>query len=436
MNISVVGTSYVGLVSAACFADLGANVLCVDTDARRISTLLYGGIPVYEPGLEALVKRNVDDGRLHFSTNLTDAYEHAPIIFCAVETPPTADGTTDLSQVIALAKSFGAQVTKPSTFIIRSTVPVGTASEVNRIIGEQIAARAVDVQYDVVSNPDFLQEGTAIKDFMSPDRVIMGLSSKRAKAVMSRIYFPLKSNNFPIIYTDNTTAEMIKYASTSMLATRVSFMNEIANLCERVGADVNIVRRGVGTDSRIGSKYIYPGCGYGGTCFPKDIKDLIKIAERHDFSMDVLRAVDDVNTKQKHLLFQKLSRFYGGDLKGKTVALWGLSFKPETDDMREAPSIVTLDQLMDAGCNVRVYDPVAMNECRTRWNSVYCAMDMYDAVNGADALLLLTEWRQFRLPNWERVKANLKTPLVIDGRNIYNPKVMGEMGFNYYCIGL
>ena len=436
MNISVVGTSYVGLVSAACFADLGANVLCVDTDARRINTLLYGGIPVYEPGLETLVKRNVTDGRLHFSTKLSDAYEHANIIFCAVETPPAEDGTTDLTQVVALARSFGAQVKKPSTFIIRSTVPVGTAKKVEQIISEQLAARGEDIVFDVVSNPDFLQEGTAIKDFMSPDRVIMGLSTKRAKQEMSRIYFPLKSNNFPIIYTDNTTAEMIKYASTSMLATRVSFMNEIANLCERVGADVNIVRRGVGTDSRIGSKYIYPGCGYGGTCFPKDIKDLIKIAKQYDFSMDVLNAVDDVNTRQKHLLFEKLNRFYSGELKGKTVALWGLSFKPETDDMREAPSIVTLSQLMDAGCNVRVYDPVAMNECRTRWNNVYCGVDMYDAVKGADALLLLTEWRQFRLPNWELVKENLKTPLVIDGRNIYNPQVMSEMGFYYYCIGM
>ena len=436
MNISVVGTSYVGLVSAACFAELGANVLCVDSDSRRIGTLLYGGIPIYEPGLEPLVKRNVGDGRLRFSTNMAEAYADSDIIFCAVETPPAEDGSTDLSQVLNLAKAFGSQITRPSTFIIRSTVPVGTAKKVMEIIEDELAKRGEKIQFDVVSNPDFLQEGTAIKDFMSPDRIIIGIESKRAKKVMAEIFFPLKSNNFPIIYTDSNTAEMIKYASTSMLATRVSFMNEIANLCELVGADVNIVRRGVGTDSRIGSKYIYPGCGYGGTCFPKDIKDLLKLAHGHDFSMEVLSAVDDVNIRQKHILFNKLSNFYNGDLEGKTVTLWGLSFKPETSDMREAPSLITLDLLTKAGCKVRVFDPVAMNECRRRWNQVYCATDMYDALKDSDALLLLTEWRQFRLPHWDRVKALLKTPLVIDGRNIYNPQMMKELGFHYHCIGV
>ena len=393
-------------------------------------------MPVYEPGLEEMVKRNVTDGRLKFSTDVSLIFNDSDVIFCAIETQTNDDGSTDLSNVLQLATQFGTSISKHTIFVLRSTVPVGTAKKVEDIIADQLEKRGALIDFDVVSNPDFLTEGNAINDFMSPDRIVVGSTSKRAKEAMSKLYFPIKSNNFPIIYTDNTTAEMIKYAATSMLATRVSYMNEIANLCELVGADVNIVRRGVGSDKRIGSKYIYPGCGYGGTCFPKDIKDLINIAEQKGYSMDVLQAVDKVNSNQKQILFNKLNRHYNGDLKGKTIAVWGLAFKPQTDDISEAPSIVTLDLLIEAGCNVRVYDPAAMNQGRRRWSSIHCATDMYDAIKGCDALLLLTEWRQFRLPDWHKVKQLMNSPVVIDGRNIYNPTTMRELGFTYYCIGI
>ncbi|MBP5561562.1 MAG: UDP-glucose/GDP-mannose dehydrogenase family protein [Muribaculaceae bacterium] len=436
MNISIVGTGYVGLVTGSCFADIGVNVTCVDTDSRKINLLLYGGLPIYEQGLEATVKRNVAEGRLHFTADLDSVFDNADFVFCCVDTPPGPDGSTDLEQVRNTAEHFARALDHYTVFVIKSTVPVGTCDMIRDLIAGILAERGVKEEFDVVSNPDFLTEGNAIKDFMRPDRVVIGTYNERARQAMDRLYQPLRYNNFPTIYTDNVTAEMIKYAATSMLATRVSFMNEIGNLCEVVGADVNTVRLGVGTDSRIGPKYIYPGCGYGGTLFPKDINDLINIADRHNYSMDVLRAVEKVNNRQKRVLFDKLVRHYGADdLKNKTVAIWGLSFKPETDDISGSPAINTLDLLIEAGCHVRVYDPVAMNACKYRWSEIYCALDIYDAVNGADALLLITEWRQFRVPAWDRVLAAMRTPVVIDGRNIYNPAELAEKGFTYYCIG-
>ncbi len=435
MNISIVGTGYVGLVTGSCFADIGVNVTCVDTDSRKINLLLYGGLPIYEQGLEDTVKRNVAEGRLHFTADLDTVFDDADFVFCCVDTPPGPDGATDLEQVRLTAEHFARALDHYMVFVIKSTVPVGTSDMIRDLIAGILAERGVKEEFDVVSNPDFLTEGNAIKDFMRPDRVVIGTYNERARQAMDRLYQPLRYNHFPTIYTNNATAEMIKYAATSMLATRVSFMNEIGNLCEVVGADVNTVRLGVGTDSRIGPKYIYPGCGYGGTLFPKDINDLINIADRHNYPMDVLRAVERVNNRQKRVLFDKLARHYGDDLKGKTVAIWGLSFKPETDDISGSPAITTLDLLIEAGCHVRVFDPVAMNACKYRWSEIYCALDIYDAVDGADALMLVTEWRQFRVPAWDRVMCAMRTPVVIDGRNIYDAAELEVRGFTYYCIG-
>lgn len=436
MNISIVGTGYVGLVTGTCFAELGVNVTCVDTDNQKINRLIYGAIPIYEPGLENMVTRNVNDGRLRFVSDFNKGFDNMDYVFCAIDTMLNADGSTDLTPVLNIARLFGQRIDRYSVFVLKSTVPVGTAQEVKEVIAREIAERGVDVTFDIASNPDFLTEGNAIKDFMKPDRVIVGVETEQAREAMARLYRTILHHIYNhVIYTDTRTAEMIKYAATSMLATRVSFMNEIANLCEIVGADVNTVRHGVGTDSRIGPKYIFPGCGYGGTLFPQDIKDLIKLADGNNFNMEVLKAVDSVNTRQKRILFEKLSRHYGGDLKGKTVALWGLSFKPETDDMSEAPSIVTIDLLMEAGCQIRVYDPVAMNAAKQRWADLYCGIDMYDAVKGADALLLLTEWRQFRIPAWDRIHQLMRTPLIIDGRNIYDQAEVESHGFDYRCIG-
>ena len=436
MNISIVGTGYMGLVTGTCFADLGANVICVDTDRQKVNRLIFGSIPIYEPGLEKAITTNVNEGRLRFLSDFAKGFADVDYVFCAIDTTPDKDGSTDLAPIYDIARVFGQTINQPCTFVLKSTVPVGTAQQVIAIIEQEMADRKCDLHFDVVSNPDFITEGNAIKDFLKPDRIVIGTESESAVDAMKRLYHTiLRHNEYHVIYTDTRTAEMIKYAATSMLATRVSFMNEIANLCERVGADINIVRHGVGTDSRIGPKYIFPGCGYGGTLFPQDIKDLIKIGQSNGCEMKVLEAVDNVNARQKHILFKKLQEHFNGDLKDKTITLWGLSFKPETDDMREAPSIVTLNQLTEAGCNIRVYDPVAMNATKLRWDQVYCGIDMYDAVKGADALLILTEWRQFRIPAWDRVKALMRTPLVIDGRNIYDPAELEQKGFTYRCIG-
>lgn len=436
MNIAIVGTGYVGLVSGTCFAEMGVDVTCVDVDKNKIDSLLNGVIPIYEPGLEDMVQRNVKEGRLHFTTDLSSVINNVELVFSAVGTPPDEDGSADLQYVINVAKQFGQTINKYNVLVTKSTVPVGTAKIIKKVIQEELDKRGVNIKFDVASNPEFLKEGAAIKDFMSPDRVVVGVDNERCKELMTKIYRPFLLNNFRVIFTDIPSAEMIKYASNSMLVTRISFMNDIANLCEITGADVNMVRKGIGSDTRIGSKFLYPGCGYGGSCFPKDVKALIKTAQQNGYQMKVLQAVEEVNQKQKRVLFDKLKKHFGGEVKGKTFALWGLSFKPETDDMREAASLVVIDLLLTEGCKINVYDPVAMNECKRRiGNKVTYASDMYDALTNADALLLLTEWKQFRLPSWNEVKAKMNLPLIIDGRNIYDADELKNNGFTYYCIG-
>ena len=437
MNIAIVGTGYVGLVSGTCFAETGVNVTCVDVDAQKIERLKNGEIPIYEPGLDQLVLKNVRAGRLKFTTDLASILNEQEIVFSAVGTPPDEDGSADLKYVLQVAKTIGENLNRYLVVVTKSTVPVGTAKKVRQTIEAELKKRGVDIPFDVASNPEFLKEGNAIKDFMSPDRVVVGVESEKAKKALTKLYKPFLINNFRVIFMDIPSAEMTKYAANSMLATRISFMNDIANLCERVGADVNMVRAGIGSDTRIGRKFLYAGCGYGGSCFPKDVKALIKTADQNGYSMEVLKAVERVNEKQKSVLFEKLQKAYQGeDLKGKTIAMWGLSFKPETDDMRESTALVMIDKLLDAGCRIRVYDPIAMDECRRRIGEkvTYCR-DMYDAVLDADALLLLTEWKEFRLPTWGVIKKAMHRPLVIDGRNIFDVEELDENGFEYHCIG-
>ena len=436
MNVAVVGTGYVGLVSGACFAEMGVHVSCVDIDTKKIESLKNGEIPIYEPGLDELVKRNVNEGRLNITTSIAEVIDDVELVFSAVGTPPDEDGSADLKYVLNVAREFGQNIKRYTVLVTKSTVPVGTAQKVKAVIEEELAKRGEDIPFDVASNPEFLKEGAAIKDCMSPDRVVVGVESERAKSLMMRLYRPFMLNNFRVIFTDIPSAEMIKYAANSMLATRISFMNDIANLCEIVGADVEMVRRGIGADTRIGRKFLFPGCGYGGSCFPKDVKALIKTAEKKGYSMKVLKAVEEVNENQKKVVFEKLKKYSEGNLEGKTIAIWGLSFKPETDDMREATSLVTIDLLLKAGCRVRVFDPVAMDECKRRiGDSVEYCKDMYDAVLDADAMLLLTEWKQFRLPSWGVMKKTMNHALVIDGRNIYDAEELAEYGFEYHCIG-
>ncbi len=436
MNVAVVGTGYVGLVSGACFAEMGVHVTCVDIDEKKIENLKNGKVPIYEPGLDEMVRRNVVAGRLHFTTSLKEVIDDVSLVFSAVGTPPDEDGSADLKYVLSVAREFGQHIKRYTVLVTKSTVPVGTAKKVKETIQKELEKRGENVPFDVASNPEFLKEGAAIKDFMSPDRVVVGVESDRARSLMTRLYRPFLLNNFRVIFTDIPSAEMIKYAANSMLATRISFMNDIANLCEIVGADVEMVRQGIGADTRIGRKFLYPGCGYGGSCFPKDVKALIKTAEKSGYEMHVLKAVEEVNENQKRVVFEKLRKYFKGDLKGKTIAIWGLSFKPETDDMREATSLITISLLLDAGCRVRVFDPVAMEECKRRiGDKVEYAKDMYDAVLDADAMLMLTEWKQFRLPSWGVMKKTMKNALVIDGRNIYDKEELEEYGFEYHCIG-
>ncbi|QIU96545.1 UDP-glucose dehydrogenase family protein [Bacteroides faecium] len=436
MKIAIVGTGYVGLVTGTCFSEMGVNVTCVDVVTSKIENLNKGIIPIYEPGLEDMIHRNYDAGRLKFTTSLVSCLDDVEVIFSAVGTPPDEDGSADLRYVLEVARTIGQNMNKYVLVVTKSTVPVGTAQKVKAAIQEELDKRHVKIEFDVASNPEFLKEGDAIDDFMKPDRVVVGIESDRAKSIMERLYKPFMMNNYRLIFTDIPSAEMIKYAANSMLATRISFMNDIANLCELVGADVNMVRKGIGSDSRIGSKFLYPGCGYGGSCFPKDVKALIKTAEKNGYNMRVLEAVEKVNELQKNILFDKVSTFFNGELVGKRVALWGLAFKPETDDMREAPALVLIDKLTSAGIIVKVYDPVAMDECKRRVGDlVEYATDMYDAVLDVDALLLITEWKEFRVPSWGVLKKTMKYPLVIDGRNIYDKKELSELGFHYSCIG-
>ena len=436
MKIAIVGTGYVGLVTGTCFAEIGVNVICVDTNSEKIEALKQGIIPIYENGLEEMVNRNAKAGRLQFTTSLESCLNEVDVIFSAVGTPPDEDGSADLSYVLEVARTIGRNMTKYVLVVTKSTVPAGTAGKVRMAIQNELDKRGVQIDFDVASNPEFLKEGNAVADFMSPDRVVVGVESERAKKLMSKLYKPFLLNNFRVIFMDIPSAEMTKYAANSMLATRISFMNDIANLCELVGADVNMVRSGIGSDTRIGRKFLYPGIGYGGSCFPKDVKALIKTAEQNGYRMRVLQAVEEVNEKQKSILFEKLQRHFNGDLRDKTIALWGLAFKPETDDMREAPSLILIDKLLNAGCKVRVYDPAAMTECRRRIGDSVCyATDMYDAALDADALMLVTEWKEFRLPSWAVIKKAMRTPVLLDGRNIYEKKEIEELGFTYHCIG-
>ena len=436
MNIAIVGTGYVGLVSGTCFAEIGVNVTCVDTNKEKIESLQKGNIPIYENGLEEMVLRNMKAKRLKFTTSLESCLDEVEVIFSAVGTPPDEDGSADLKYVLEVARTIGRNMKQYKLVVTKSTVPVGTASKVRAVIQEELDKRGVTVDFDVASNPEFLKEGNAISDFMSPDRVVVGVESARAEKLMSKLYKPFLLNNFRVIFMDIPSAEMTKYAANSMLATRISFMNDIANLCEIVGADVNMVRSGIGSDTRIGRKFLYPGIGYGGSCFPKDVKALIKTAEQNGYTMRVLTAVEEVNENQKSVLFEKLMKQFNGDLQGKTVALWGLAFKPETDDMREAPALVLIDKLLKAGCKVRAYDPAAVQECKRRiGDTIYYACDMYDAVLDADVLMLVTEWKEFRLPSWAVIKKTMSRQIVLDGRNIYDKKEMEELGFVYHCIG-
>lgn len=421
MKIAIVGTGYVGLVSGTCFADMGIDVTCVDIDATKIENLKQGIIPIYEPGLGDMVRKNYQAGRLHFTTDLAEVLDDVEVVFSAVGTPPDEDGSADLKYVLEVARTIGRNMNNYLLVVTKSTVPVGTADKVKTAIQEELDKRGVDIKFDIASNPEFLKEGAAIKDFMSPDRVIVGVESERAKELMTKLYKPFMVVNDRLIFTDIPSAEMIKYAANAMLATRISFMNDIANLCEIMGADVNMVRKGIGSDTRIGGKFLYPGCGYGGSCFPKDVKAIIKTAEQNGYEMKVLKAVEEVNEKQKSILFDKFIKHFNGDVKGKTVAIWGLSFKPETDDIREAPSLTIIELLLNAGVTVKVYDPIAMDEYRRKiGDTVQYCNDMYSAVEGADALMLVTEWKEFRIPRWEKVKQAMNQFLVFDGRHIYS----------------
>ncbi len=436
MKIAIVGTGYVGLVTGTCFAEIGVNVTCVDTNTEKIEALKKGIIPIYENGLEEMVIRNTKANRLQFTTSLEECLNEVEVVFCAVGTPPDEDGSADLRYVLEVARTIGRNMQKYVLVVTKSTVPVGTAQKVKEAIRNELRQRQADIEFDVASNPEFLKEGNAVNDFMSPDRVVVGIESERAEKLMTKLYKPFLLNNFRVIFMDIPSAEMTKYAANSMLATRISFMNDIANLCELVGADVNMVRSGIGSDSRIGRKFLYPGIGYGGSCFPKDVKALIKTAEQAGYHMRVLQAVEEVNEAQKSVLFAKLMKHFQGNLAGKTIALWGLSFKPETDDMREAPALVIIDKLLEAGCKIRAYDPAAMEESKRKLGDhIYYARDMYDAVLEADALMLITEWKEFRLPSWAVIKKTMANHVILDGRNIYEKKECEDQGFVYYCIG-
>ena len=433
MKIAVVGTGYVGLVTGTCFAEIGVDVVCVDIDAEKIARIERGDIPIYEPGLDEMVIRNMKAGRLRFATDLSACLDGVEILFSAVGTPPDEDGSADLRYVLDVAHSVGRYMTDYLVVVTKSTVPVGTARKVKAAIQSELDKRGEKIDFDVASNPEFLKEGNAIADFMRPDRVVVGVESKRAEALMQKLYKPFMINKYRIIITDIPSAEMIKYAANAMLATRISFMNEIALLCDEVGADVGAVRKGIGADDRIGSRFLYAGCGYGGSCFPKDVKALIKTAEENDCDMQILKAVERVNESQKELLYY---RYFDGKISGRKFAVWGLSFKPETDDMREAPALILIDKLCDAGARVKVYDPVAMPECKRRiGNKVEYAENIYEAVADVDALLIVTEWKEFRLPDWKTVIRSMKSPVIFDGRNIYDPSEMKELGFAYYSIG-
>ncbi len=437
MQVIIVGTGYVGLVTGTCFADVGVNVTCMDIDKVKIENLKKGISPIYEPGLDEMIEKNVVKGRLRFSTDISSCVNNADVVFIAVGTPPDEDGSADLQYVLSVAAEVGRNMNKYLMVVTKSTVPVGTAQKVRSAVQAELDKRGSKIEFDVASNPEFLKEGAAIDDFMKPDRIVIGVESAKGEEVMSHLYKPFVMNGHPLIFMDIPSAEMTKYAANSMLATKISFMNDVANLCEIVGADINMVRKGIGSDSRIGTKFIYPGIGYGGSCFPKDVKALIKSASENGYDMRVLKAVEDVNNDQKSVLFNKVKKYFNDNLKGKVIALWGLSFKPQTDDMREAPSLVIIKKLIESGCKVKAYDPVAMEESQRRvGNTIEYAKDPYDALKDSDCLLVITEWTEFRLPDYALMKKLMKKPVIFDGRNIYNKKEMKEEGFDYFCIGI
>lgn len=437
MKITIVGTGYVGLVTGTCFSEVGIDVTCVDIDQKKIDGLEEGIMPIYEPGLETMVLKNVEKGRLKFSTNLKESIQDSEAVFIAVGTPPGEDGSADLKYVLAVAREVGHYMNEYLVVVTKSTVPVGTAEKVKNAVSQALKVRNSDLTFDVASNPEFLKEGAAIQDFLKPDRIVVGIETERAQKTMEKLYKPFLLNGHPIIFMDVPSAEMTKYAANSMLATKISFMNDIANLCEIMGADVNMVRKGIGSDSRIGTKFIYPGVGYGGSCFPKDVKALIKTAEENGYQMRVLQSVEDVNDDQKSVLVNKVKNHFGGDLSGMTFAVWGLSFKPKTDDMREAPSIVIINQLLALGAQVKAFDPVAMEEAhRDLGETITYTKDEYEALVDADALLLVTEWPEFRVPNFTVVNKLLKNKIIFDGRNVYDQAEMNELGYTYYGIGL
>jgi len=436
MKIAMVGTGYVGLVSGTCFAEAGVNVTCIDIDEKKIEQLNLGYIPIYEPGLEKLVKKNTASGRLKFSVDLANNLQDVQVVFSAVGTPPDEDGSADLSYVLKVAKEVGQNMTDYLVFVTKSTVPIGTAEKVKNVINEELRNRGKTIEFDVASNPEFLKEGSAVQDFMKPDRIVIGVESERAEKIMKRLYKPFVLNGHPILFMDVPSAEMTKYAANSMLATKISFMNDIANLCEIVGADVTNVRKGIGSDSRIGNKFLYAGTGYGGSCFPKDVKALIKTAEEQKYSLEILKAVENVNERQKSVLFNKLYAYYKGNLKNKNIAIWGLAFKPNTDDMREAPSLVLINKLLNAGAKVIAYDPAAINESkRILGDAIVYVENKSGVLKDADALILVTEWNEFRVPDYNKMSNLMRNKLVIDGRNIYDSVEMKENGFEYIGIG-
>ncbi|TXN37201.1 UDP-glucose/GDP-mannose dehydrogenase family protein [Flagellimonas hymeniacidonis] len=436
MNITVIGTGYVGLVTGTCFAETGINVVCVDIDEKKIEKLRNGEVPIYEPGLDVLLERNIDKGRISFTTSLEKGIKSSDAIFIAVGTPPDEDGSADLKYVLGVAREIGQHMEDYKVIITKSTVPVGTSYKVKAAVEEELASRNVRIPFDVASNPEFLKEGSAVDDFLKPDRIVVGIESKRAEKVMKRLYKPFLMNGHPLLFMDIFSSEMTKYAANSMLATKISFMNDIANLCELVGANVDLVRKGIGSDSRIGNKFIYPGTGYGGSCFPKDVQALVRTADEYGHSLEVLKAVESVNYRQKSVLVEKIKSHFGKNLKGKQFGLWGLAFKPKTDDMREAPSLVIIEQLKGLGATVRAYDPVAMEETkRILGDKIEYAKDEYDAIIDADALIVVTEWSEFRMPNFRILEKLMNNKTIFDGRNIYDPEEMSEQGFTYYSIG-
>ena len=437
MKITVIGTGYVGLVTGTCFAEVGVDVTCIDIDQKKIENLNKGILPIYEPGLEEMVLRNTQKQRLHFSTSLAENIKQAEVAFIAVGTPPDEDGSADLKYVLAVASSIGQYMQQPLVVVTKSTVPVTTAEKVRKAVQTELDKRGAKIDFYVASNPEFLKEGAAIDDFMKPDRIVVGTDRTEAEEIMRKLYKPFLMNGHPIIFMDIPSAEMTKYAANAMLATKISFMNDVANLCEIMGADVNMVRKGIGSDARIGTKFIYPGVGYGGSCFPKDVKALIKTAKEKNYNMRILNAVEEVNEYQKEVLFTKVKTHFNGNLKGKKFALWGLSFKPKTDDMREAPSLVIIDKLLDAGASVVAYDPVAMYEAeRMLGNTISYATDIYESLNDADALLIVTEWPEFRSPDFNEISKRLKNKVLFDGRNIFDSQDMKKLNYSYYCIGI